>query len=118
MANGSSGEFSLFGTGTVSFGLISFDAYVAGGIVPNAPTSSTLNTPSGLTPNDPSGIVAAVGRTGMAASPNNYQVTYGPSLLPITLARQVSATRVTPSIPYLGYFVNWPRALCKVATGK
>ncbi len=117
MANGRSGEFSLFGSGTVSFGLISFDAYVAAGIVPKAPTNSTLNTPKGPTPDYPSGYALGVQRVGVAVSPNNYQATYGPSLLPITAARQVSFTRVSPSVPYLGYVLNWPRALCKVATG-
>ena len=113
VANGRSGQFSFYITGTTSAGLAAFDAYLAGGFVPKAPNNQALSTKGNPSP----GIALGLGRSGVNASPNNFQGTFGPSLLPVTAAALASATAVSPSIPYLGYISNWPRAVCKAATG-
>jgi RHS repeat-associated protein len=110
-ANGQSGELSVFVTGTFSFGLIGPDAYAFAGVVPNAPENAALNGQGSP------GIALGYSRNGVNISKNNYQVTYGPSLIPYTAAIQDSSTAALTSIPYLGYLFNFPRAICKAATG-
>jgi RHS repeat-associated protein len=111
IANGRTGEFSFYATGGASFGLISFDAFVAAGFVMNLPANSNLNANAYVS--------RAFGfyRYGGSGGSGSYQATAGPSFLPATAAKQVSATRVSPSIPLLGYALNLPRAACKLATG-
>jgi RHS repeat-associated protein len=111
IANGRTGEFSFYATGDASFGLISFDAFVAAGFVMNLPANSNLNTNAYVS--------RAFGfyRFGGSGGSGSYQATAGPSFSPATAAKQVSATRVSPSIPLLGYALNLPRAACKLATG-
>ncbi len=77
------------------------------------------------------GVAGGVGRTGGTISTSidssgkinpdpskfNYQATLGPSVLPFTLAGQISYTKVLLTVPYLGYVLHPARAVCKLATG-
>lgn len=112
VANGRTGEVSISASGSVSFGLTSFDIYGAAGAVRDVPRNSSLNTNANV------GYAGGVGRWGATVDRNSVQVTAGPSLLPVTAARQVSATRVSPSVPFLGYALNLARGLCKLVTGE
>jgi len=114
VANGASGEVSLFSTGTTSIGFIGPDAYAALGVARNAPTNSSLNSHG-----QPSkGIAVGLSRTGVQASKDSFQGTYGVSMLPVTVAYQASLTNVSGSVPFLGYLLNPPRAICRAVTGK
>jgi hypothetical protein len=114
VANGNSGEFALAFTGTTTVGLASFDSYVSYGVVYNAPTNASLNSTPDLAP----GGVVAGQRFGLNFNSNGWQATAGPSLVPATVGFTASGTKVTPSIPYLGYVFNNQRAVCKLLTGK
>lgn len=113
VANGASGEASLAFTGTTSFGLIGPDAYAAGGFIFRAPTNSGLNTGNNPTPS----LAVGIERVGLNISGNEVQATVGPALSPITVALQANATKVTATVPWVGYMLNLPRAACKLVTG-
>jgi RHS repeat-associated protein len=113
-ANGSSGELTASVSLGFSGGVVSPDVYFASGATWNAPDNSGLDSHG-----QPSlSYAGGVYRAGVSGGDGSYQVTYGPSVLPVTLAVQLSASKPLFTIPYAGYAYNLKRAACKLATGK
>jgi RHS repeat-associated protein len=110
LANGNSGELSVQITGTLSYGSIANDAYGSLGVVYSAPSNAST---TGFSKTSAYGV----GRVGVVNGSNSLQGTLGPSILPITFARQGNATGNQVTVPYAGYLLQPTRALCKLVTG-
>jgi hypothetical protein len=109
--NGRSGELSLVFQRQINEGIIGPDAYLFSGWNGVAPTNKDLNSSS------PGGIDNSswgFGRGGASLdNQGNMQVSFGPSIMPITAAAGSHAhTFVGPTVPYLGYFLNPQTAAC------
>jgi len=109
-ANGRSGEFSLLLTSGYSLGATAYDVYGSIGFVGNAPTNSTLESRNLSSKTYSFGIQ----RAGVSG-PSDFssgQITYGPSLSPVTASVTNSSTFKLLTIPLLGYVLNPTKAVC------
>ena len=90
------------------------------GAVPNAPTNGSLQgvslTVAGA--GSRTGGQVSYGNGGNLARPSGYALTAGPSLSPGTANLQLTSTKNLFTLPYVGYFLNTDRAICKAILGK
>jgi len=113
-ANGVSGEYTFGFQITDTKGIVAPGAAIVGTVSWNAPNNSILTNSTAPTYN------VGYQRYGLTVTPGTSTVgfTLGPSLSPITADRSTAPVSKSFTVPYVGYLMNLPKALCTATTGK